>query len=315
MDIALVTCAELPELFPDDRPLARALGAAGLDVGIVCWDDPDFDWGSTRVALLRSPWDYFHRAAEFLAWAERAAAVTQLVNPLPTVRWNLHKGYLVELAARGLPVVPTALLPRSMDYAAGTLSRLLASRGWGDAVLKPAISADSWETIVVRADDKEAGEAHLARLLPARDMLVQPFLRSVETHGERSLVHIDGQFSHAVRKNALTLGGRRAGVPEGIPVAAAPDELAAARRILTAAREATGTPEALYARVDLARDDAGNPLLLELELAEPTLFLEGAPAAIRRLVASITALPALTVRPSRSCGQAQPAPPQRTECE
>jgi hypothetical protein len=309
MEIALVTCAELPDLFADDQPLARALGAAGLEVGIVCWDDPDFDWGSTRIAMLRSPWDYFHRATEFLAWAERAAAVTRLVNPLPMVRWNLHKGYLLELAARGLPVVPTALLPHSRGYAAGTYSRLLAARGWDDAVVKPAVSADSWETIVVRADAPERGEAHLARLLPVRDMLVQPFLRSVETHGERSLVYIDGDFSHAVRKNALTLGGRWANVPEGAPVEAAPDELAAARRILAAARDATGAPEALYARVDLARDDAGEPLLLELELAEPSLFLADAPTALARLVAALSAL----LRRLPPLGE--PPSPRRTDCE
>lgn len=309
MDIALVTCAELPDLFPDDRPLARELAAAGFEVGIVRWDDPDFDWRATRIALLRSPWDYFRRPAEFLDWAERAAAVTRLVNPLPVVRWNLHKGYLVELAGRGLPIVPTALLPRSPAPAAGDYERLLAARGWRDAVVKPAVSADSWETIVVRAEEPESGEAHLARLLPERDMLVQPFLRSVETYGERSLVFIDGRYTHAVRKNALTLGGRWAGVPEGAPVEAAPSELAVARRILAAAREATGSETPLYARVDLTRDDAGNPLLLELELAEPSLFLAESPVALRRLVK------ALSARLRRPDADREPGSARRTDYE
>ncbi len=293
MDVALVTWSGLPDLFPDDRPLAAALAAAGLDVGIACWDDPAFDWSATGLALLRSPWDYYRRPAEFLAWAEGTAAVTRLLNPLALVRWNLHKGYLVELAARGAPVVPTALVRRSPEYGAGTFSRLLADRGWGDTVVKPAISADSWETVRVLASEPQRGEAQLARLLPERDMLVQPFLPSVESAGERSLVFLDGKFSHAVRKNALTLGGRWAGLPEGVAVAAAADELAAAEQVLAAAWESAGVSgpaAALYARVDLARDAAARPLLLELELIEPTLFLAEAPAAVERLASAVAAL-------------------------
>jgi len=283
MDLALVSYSELPELFPDDRPLAHALAAAGLDVGIVSWDDPAFDWSTTRIAMLRSTWDYYRRAEEFLAWAERAAATTRLLNPLPLVRWNLHKGYLVELAAKGAPVVPTAIVPRGAATDTGAYAQLLAARGWTDAVVKPAISADSWETIFVPVGEPECGAQHLARLAPERDMLVQPFLKSVETHGERCLVYLDGQFSHAVRKNPLTRGGRWADLPEGAAVEAAPDELAAADKILAAA----GASGALYARVDLARDDGGNPLLLELELTEPTLFLAAAPSALHRLVAAL----------------------------
>lgn len=280
MDVALVTYAELLELFPDDQPLLSALRDAGLDAAPVAWDDPAFDWSSTRIAFLRSPWDYYRRPDEFLAWAERAAAVTTLLNPLEVVRWNLHKGYLVDLGRRGVPVVPTEILERGapVDY-----RRLLAGRGWGATVCKPAISADSWETIFVSADDPEAGQRHLDRLQPERDLLVQPFLASVETYGERCLVHLDGAFSHAVRKNALTLGGRWAGLPEGAPVEAAPDEIAVAARALAAA----GLDGALYARVDLTRDADGTPLLLELEATEPTLFLADAPAALARLVGAL----------------------------
>jgi hypothetical protein len=291
MDVALVTYSELPDLFPDDRPLAQALAAAGLEVGIVRWDDPVFDWSSTRIALLRSPRDNNLRTREFLAWAESAAAATCLLNPLPLVRWNLHKGYLVELRAAGAPVVPTAVVPRGTATGGGFYRELLAAQGWRDAVVKPAISADSWETILVPEGEPEKGEAHLARLAPERDLLVQPFLRSVETYGERCLVYLDGEFSHAVRKNALTLGGRWAGLPEGAPVAAAPDERAAAETILAAAWAAAGFPTgrqgALYARVDLTRDDDGQVLLLELELTEPTLFLADAPVGLARLVEAL----------------------------
>ena len=100
---------------------------------------------------------------------------------------------------------------------------------------------------------------------------------------QERLVFLDGEFSHAVRKNALTLGGRWAGLPEGVPVEAAADEVAAARRVVAAA----GLGGALYARVDLTRDAAGKPLLLELEATEPTLFVADAPAALERLVGAV----------------------------
>lgn len=279
-DVALVTFAGLPELDPDDRPLAAALRDRGLAVDVVRWDDPDYRWQETRLVFLRNPWDYFQRLDVFLAWAGRVAAVTRLENPLPLLRWNLHKGYLVELAERGAPVVPTALLPRG---AACDLAQLAAARRWRDLVVKPAVSADSWETHVVRADDLAAGQAIVDRLLPGLDLLVQPFLAAVETLGERCLVFIEGRFSHAVRKNALTQGGRWAGLPEGTPVEAAPDEIAAGERVLAAA----GLGEPLYARVDLIRDPAGEPRLLELELAEPTLFLADAPSGLARLVDAV----------------------------
>ncbi|HSM13731.1 MAG TPA: hypothetical protein VLA66_06655 [Thermoanaerobaculia bacterium] len=279
-DIALVTCAELPDLDPDDRPLAAALRASGLSVEIAVWDSPDFDWASARLALLRNPWDYFHRLDEFLAWGERVAAVSRLQNPLDAVRWNLHKRYLVELDRLGAPVVPTVLVERGGELGLGALVR---ERGWGRVVVKPAVSADSWRTLVVDAEGLAEGQAHLDDLAAERDVLVQPFLDSVESEGERCLVFLDGAYSHAIRKNSLTRGGRWAGLPEGVAVTAEADELEAARAVL--ARIPFG--DLLYARVDLVRDGGGRPRLLELELVEPTLFLTTSPAGLERLVGAI----------------------------
>jgi hypothetical protein len=284
LDVALVTFADLPDLDPDDQPLVPALAARGIAAAPVRWDDPDFDWGRTRMALVRSPWDYFKRFREFMAWVDRAAEATRLENPLPVLAWNLDKRYLVELAGAGLPVVPTLLLEAG---GLADLASLLAARGWRRAVVKPAISADSWETIVIGPDDDSVGQAHLDRLLPERAMLLQPFLESVETSGERCLVFIEGEFSHAVGKNALTRGGRWAGLPEGTPVEATSDERSTAQTILATACRLGGFRPPLYARVDLARDADGDPLLLELELAEPTLFLRTHAPGLERLSTAI----------------------------
>jgi glutathione synthase/RimK-type ligase-like ATP-grasp enzyme len=274
MRIALVTYRRLPDLDPDDRPLAAVLTARGHEVTAALWDDPALDWKRFDLVMLRSPWDYFHRRDEFLRWAERTAAATRLWNPLPLIRWNSHKGYLLQLREQGAPVIPTEIVNKG-----GTVdlrARMAANR-WTRAVVKPAVGADSFGTVLAAPDGMDAAQAHADQLLAERDLMIQPYFASVEEPGERCLVHIDGHFSHAVRKRSHFLGGRHVG-PEGLAVPAAEDERAAAAVVLRLAKAG----DALYARVDLARDDDGRPCLMELELVEPTLFFTTAPGAADR---------------------------------
>ena len=279
MRAALVTCRRLPELDPDDHPLRDALARRGHEVTAAVWDDPKVDWKAFDIAILRSPWDYFHRRDDFLAWAGWAAEKTRLENPLPLVRWNTHKSYLLELETKGARVVPTEIVRagEKLDVAAR-----MNARGWTRAVLKPAVGADSFGTVLAAPDTMAAAQAHADAMLAGRDLMLQPYMRSVEEPGERCLVHIGGRYSHAVRKNSHFRGGRHVG-PEGVAVEADEDERREAARVLSAA----GATDALYARVDLARDDDGRPCLMELELAEPTLFLAVAPAAAEALADAI----------------------------
>ena len=282
MRIALVTHRALPELDPDDRPLVGAFASLGAHAEPAIWDDPRVDWGSYDAAFLRSPWDYFHRRAEFLAWTDATARRTRFWNPPAVIAWNTHKGYLTELGERGAPVVPTILLRRGES--AGLVA-LLASRGWERAVLKPAVACDSHGALAVGTANLAAGQAHLEAIVGEGDLLIQPYLPSVDEPGERCLVFLDGAYSHAVRKNSLARGGRWAGLPEGVPVEPAADERAAADRVLALC----GFADLLYARVDLLRGPAGEPLLLELELTEPTLFLRDRPGAAERVAAALLA--------------------------
>jgi glutathione synthase/RimK-type ligase-like ATP-grasp enzyme len=280
MDVGLVTYAEMPEGSSDDQLLVPALAGHGLRARFVTWDDPAVDWAEPAVCVIRSTWDYLHRRAAFVAWAERVAGLTELWNPAPMIRWNTHKGYLRNLAARGVPIVPTVWL------AAGSradLAGILAEQGWRRAVIKPAVSADSYGTSIVTGAALADAQAQLDTLLPDRDIMVQPFLASVGSYGERSLLFIAGELTHAVRRSAPAGYG-----PDYAdacpPVVPAADEVALARAVLGA----VGAPT-LYARVDLLRDDAGAPCLLELELVEPSLFLGQAPPAVARLAAAIAA--------------------------
>lgn len=275
LDIAIATSRELPDSREDEARLADALAARGLRAGPVVWSAPEVDWRRFRLCIVRTTWDSHLRRDEFVAWADRAGALTPMWNPPSILRWNTHKGYLRDLEARGIPLVPTAWLDQG-DKA--DLAALLEAKGWTDAVVKPAVSAGAQETIRVKADrDLSTGQAHLARLLARQDMMVQPYLASVEGYGERSLIFIEGELTHAGRKDAA-LAGRPPDLLNVLRVEPATDEVALARRIL----DAVGQP-LLYARVDLARDASGAPCLMELEITEPNLFMKDAPHAVERL--------------------------------
>lgn len=280
----LATCAALPDLHPDDRLLGEALARRGVAAGPRVWNDPGVDWGAARLTLIRSTWDYHLCLPGFLAWADGVSRTSRLVNPAAVVRWNTDKGYLRELAARGAREVPTEYLPAGSRQ---DLGALLLGKGWPKAVVKPAVSCDGWETLAVDADSPEslaAGQALLDRLAPERELMVQPYLPGVEDPGERSLIFIEGELSHAVGKLSPLLGGHGIG-PAGGALTPDPDEVATARGALAA----SGLHPQLYARVDLVRDATGRPCLLELELVEPSLYLAAAPAALECLVDGVVA--------------------------
>ncbi|ATB35704.1 ATP-grasp domain-containing protein [Cystobacter fuscus] len=278
LDIALVTASTYPDCRPDELLLAEALAVRGLKAGPVIWDDPAVDWSRFRLALIRTAWDSDKRRDEFVAWAERAGAQCPLWNPPEVLRWNTHKGYLRELESRGVPIVPTAWLARGSTP---DVEALLAERGWSDAVVKPAVSAGSRDTLRVRGPaELPAVRELVARVLPHKDMMVQPYISSVEGHGERSLLFFGGEYTHAILRPAA-LSARPGYDPTlAESLTSSEEERAFARKVLAA----TGF-ELLYARVDMARDERGALRLMELEVTEPNLFLhQGGPGAVRALV-------------------------------
>jgi hypothetical protein len=276
LDVALATCRELPEPDLDEAPTLAALRAAGLRAAAVAWDDPAADFSSARMTILRATWNYPEDPEGFLAWAERTAGVSELWNPLPAVRWNLHKGYLLELERAGVPVVPTRLVRRGE---AAPLAALLAETGWTDVVIKPAVSAASRNTLRCDPANRAEGEAHLRAVAAWGDVLVQPYLMSVDTYGERALVWIDGELTHAVRKSPRFARGDEA-VTGPLPITPAEAKVALAALAVVAS-------PLLYARIDLAPGPDGVPRVMELELMEPSLFFPFSPSALDRFVRAV----------------------------
>jgi glutathione synthase/RimK-type ligase-like ATP-grasp enzyme len=267
MMIRVATCKELPEVDGDSAPLAAAFAAAGVHAPLLAWDDPAVDWDEPAPTVLRSTWNYALHHEAFTAWLDRIAAAGPLWNPLAIVRGNLHKRYLLELAARGVPVVPTTLIERGEH--GGELPELARF------VIKPEIGAGSLNARVFRAGDPEA-HAHLARLTRTGAALVQPYIESVEDHGERSMVWIDGALSHAIRKSP-----RFSGDSEQVT---GPFPISDAERAVAEAALAPVAAQLLYARVDLARDASGQPMVMEMELVEPSLFFARGPGSADRFV-------------------------------
>ena len=288
--VALVSARAARALDEDLPPLLAAFTAAGVQAKIADWDDEGVEWGRFDAALLRSAWDYTERLGEFLAWVERTAALTRLLNPPPVVRWNSDKHYLAELARQDLPIVPSRFCEPAEEPAA-ILEEFLARRAEEELVVKPAVGAGSRDTRRhARAAVPQILE-HMRTLLGARrSVLLQPYLPSVDRDGETALIYIDGRLSHAIRKGPLLPGGVAATAalfaPEEIsPRAAGADERAVGARILAALPFAP----LLYARVDLIRGAGGEPRLLELELTEPSLYFAHGAGSAERLVRSTLA--------------------------
>tara|TARA_R110002096_G_scaffold435816_6_gene663436 strand:- start:73025 stop:73906 length:882 start_codon:yes stop_codon:yes gene_type:complete len=281
MKVAYVSCMVLPEPDHDEKPLIDGLIAAGHDAEVVAWDDPAVDWAGFDVAVVRATWNYIKHLDAFRAWIDRVDGLTTLLNPAATMKWNLHKGYLRELRAGGVPIVPTAFFEAG---GAENIFLLCATRGWERIVIKPTVGAGSFGT---RSFDLNAEEGHAAQryfdeMVAQRDMMVQEFMESVEAVGETSLVVIDGVLTHGVEKRPrFDDEDEQVFLREVIS-----DEMRGmVERVISAAGK-----DALFARVDVMPDNGGQLVLGELEMLEPSLFFPHCESAVGAMVRGVERL-------------------------
>lgn len=279
--VALVTSEALPNLYEDDHLLVAALAGIGIASVPAVWSDASIDWTSFDALIMRTPWDYFERAAEFRAWLDaRIAEPVLLCNSREILDWNFDKGYLQDLARAGVAIVPTICIAKNDKADIAALAR---ARGWNEVVIKPTIAGGGYRILRFRLEEIERYAADIAKTLEDRGVLVQPFLPEIQSGGELSLLFFDGVFSHAVCKRPKA-GDYRVqfqfgGSDEDVQVS---EELVAQARACVS--HAPGLP--VYARVDgVVRD--GRFLLMELEIFEPLMFLSRHPEAPARFARAI----------------------------
>jgi glutathione synthase/RimK-type ligase-like ATP-grasp enzyme len=278
--VALATCSPFPAGDEDDAGIPAAIGG---DVTFAIWDGPSVDWSAFDLVVVRSTWDYQHRREEYLAWARRIGA-GRLVNPPEVLAWNTDKRYLSEIAAAGLPVVETAFVAPG--------EALAAPGGGVEYVVKPTVSAGSRDTARFTGDDPRAAALVAEIHASGRTVMVQPYVASVDERGETALLFFDGAFSHAIHKGPLLARGDAPTTDvfaaEHIQEREASEaEREVGARVVAWATERLGVDALTYARVDVVEDAVGAPILLELELTEPSLFFRGASERLARFAAAV----------------------------
>jgi glutathione synthase/RimK-type ligase-like ATP-grasp enzyme len=255
---------------------AEALRRGGIEVEPRPWSEPG-DLGGFDLVMPLVAWGYHAEPKLWHALLDRLEAEgPRVLNPVPLLRWNSDKRYLAELGRKGIAVIPTRIAEQIDEIA---LAEARAEFG-ADLVIKPPVSAAADGTHRLQPDDPLPAESR------GRPMMIQPFFRSVAEEGEYSIMLFGGEFSHAIVKRPKAgdyrvqphLGGSEEAC------VAPPGAIELARGALDAA-----PAQAAYARVDMIRDSSGALAIIELELIEPSLWLQHSPDGGAAFVRAVTA--------------------------
>lgn len=265
------------QVLTEDRILAEALTNLGLKVQRRDWADPEVDWEETRAAIFRTTWNYFHRFQDFDKWLKEVAKKTLLFNAEQLVRWNMDKHYLQDLQTRGINVISSIFRTKRHQKDLKSWCQELGGEEW---ILKPTISGAARHTYRIVPTTIKDHESIYAELINQEDLMLQPFQKNVLESGELSLMVMNGQYTHAVRKRAKS-GDFRVQDDFGGSVEkheASPEEIDLALKSVLAC-----DPKPLYARVDIIKDNDSELAISELELIEPELWFRNAPEAAKVL--------------------------------
>ncbi len=268
-------------ILEEDRLVREALEQRGLQVARTHWDNPHYNWKSTRFALFRTTWDYFHRYNEFTQWLKQVHRQTHLINPFELIAWNMDKHYLRDLHNRGIAIPPTVFIEAGLQQ---PLTTWVQQTGWQECILKPAVSGTARHTYRFRSVEASAYQPVYIKLIHRESMLLQEFQQAVLQRGEVALMVFNGRFSHAVLKRARPGDFRVQDDFGGTvhPYTPTADEVAFAEQVVGVCQ-----PLPVYARVDVIWNNHGQPCVSELELIEPELWFRFHPPAAQQFAESI----------------------------
>lgn len=251
-------------ILKEDGLLLNALRSLGFSVTRSSWSSKKFNWEEVDYAIFRTTWDYFERLDEFLKWVNFYSKKIKFINDVDLILWNLDKNYLQNFPKED--VVPSLFLKLNEKT---SLDEIFKKTGWGELVIKPSISAASWNTHRVSKKSLDNFEFIFKKLKKNHKMIVQEFQPSVLDFGEISLIVFGGRFSHAVLKRAKKNDYRVQddfGGSVGVYLPSK-QEINFAEKIVSLCPKIP-----LYARVDLLFNQENKPVLSELEVIEPELW-------------------------------------------
>lgn len=273
----------IQNILTEDDLLKKSLENHGLSVIRKDWADSDFDWASAKCAIFRTTWDYFDRFEEFKAWLDKVEGITQFINPISQIRWNMDKKYLGELRDKGIRIVETVFIKKGEVK---SLSSLIKETGWEEIILKPNIAGAARHTYKLNTENLEQHEAIFAELIKTEDMMLQPFQHNIGTKGEVSFMVMGGRFTHAILKRAKS-GDFRVQDDFGGSIysyEASTEEISFAENVIKACY-----PLPFYARVDVMWNNEDELAVSEVELIEPELWFREYPEAAEVLAEKVAA--------------------------
>ena len=271
----------------EDELVMKALAKQGLKVARKSWDDPDFDWSTTKYAIFRTTWDYFDRYPEFSRWLEKASKQTQFINSKSLIYWNIDKHYLKDLSKAGVNIPKTVFVEQGSGVTlADAISSAKTNNGFttDTYILKPCVSGAARHTYKIEEDEIEGHEEIFQKLVTQEAMMLQEFQKNIVSEGEISMMVFNGEFTHAVLK-IVKPGDFRVQDDFGGTIhdyAPNQEQIAFAQSVVEAAPELP-----IYARVDIFKDNSGNRALAELEIFEPELWFRLNPNAADILAKAI----------------------------
>lgn len=263
----------IKQVLQEDKLVQKALETKGLKVTRTYWDNPEFDFSTSKITLFRTIWDYFHRFDEFSKWLDNVKTKTKLINPPELIYWNIDKHYLNDLSVKGINIPPTIFAEKGDTR---SLKDLHLETGWSKTVLKPTVSGAGRHTYKLTAGNIDSHEKIYRELIDKEDMMLQEYQDSITEKGEVACILFNGKFSHSILKKAKP-GDFRVQDDFGGSVCAyipSADEIKFAEEVVSVCK-----PFPVYARVDIIRDNNNKSATGELELIEPELWFRYHPSA------------------------------------
>ncbi|QYH38090.1 hypothetical protein GYM62_04485 [Algoriphagus sp. NBT04N3] len=267
--------------FIDDDLVHPFLHELGWEVKNIPWNEKT-DWNKWDLVIIRSPWDYQQHLEEFMEVLQKIEDSTAiLLNPLDIVKQNIHKGYLFELAEKGVELVPTQ---KFSNLDESLITESFEKFKSNQLVIKPLVGANADDTFWINISHPLDWEKPL-EVFQEKEGMIQPFMSGIVKEGEFSLIYLNGELSHTILKT-VGIGDFRVQEEHGGGVIAIPNpEPELVKAAGKAMKALSSTP--FYARVDLVRTRQGSFALMELELIEPCLYFRFDPNSPKKFAALI----------------------------